>query len=119
MAQKVRVLMIDDLTGQEGDDVTTVEFSYKGQGYEIDLSAKNGEALDKALAKYIEKAREVRAPAASGRGGRRRRSPEGRTPLSRAKSADVREWAKANGLDLKDRGRVPADVVAQYEAAHA
>jgi hypothetical protein len=106
MAQKVTVELEDDLTGGPADE--TVRFAFDGTGYEIDLSAKNAAAFRKQLAPYIEHAR------GAGRGQPRR---GGRTTASRQRSGDIRAWAKQHGMTVSERGRIPASVVEQYEAA--
>ena len=111
MAQKVQTLLIDDLDGGEAE--STVRFGLDGAEYEIDLSAKNAEALRKALASYIDAARRASGAAARrpARNGRRATSTGG--PASTA----VREWAKSQGIEVKDRGRVPAELVVKFQAA--
>jgi nucleoid-associated protein Lsr2 len=105
MAQKVTVELEDDLTGGPADE--TVRFAVDGTEYEIDLSAKNAAAFRKRLAPYIEHARKAgRAPAR-----------RGRTAASRQRSGDIRAGARKHGLVVSERGRIPASVVAQYEAA--
>jgi hypothetical protein len=106
MAQKVTVVLEDDLAG--GPAEQTVRFAFDGTDYEIDLNAKNAAAFGKQLAPYIEHARKAgRAPA---------RRP-GRTAVGRQRSGDVRAWAKEHGLAVSERGRIPASVVEQYQAA--
>jgi nucleoid-associated protein Lsr2 len=106
VAQKVTVALEDDLTGGPADE--TVRFGVNGTEYEIDLSAKNAAAFRTLLAPYVEHGRKAgRAPA--------RRS--GRTAASRQRSSDVRAWAKQHGLAVSERGRIPASVVEQYQAA--
>ena len=109
MAQKIQVLLIDDIDGSDAEG--TLRFAIDGTDYEIDLNAKHSAALRKILARYIEAAR--RAP---GPGQRPPRA--GRHPVpGRLNSTEVREWARAQGLDVKERGRVPAEVVARFRAA--
>ena len=109
MAQKIQTLFIDDLDGSEAED--TVRFSLDGAEYEIDLNAEHAQALRDALARYVHAARRAeggaRRPA---RGGRR-------APAGGVDSTEVREWAKAQGIDVKDRGRVPAELVVKFKAA--
>jgi hypothetical protein len=111
MAQKVQTLLIDDLDGGQADD--TVRFGLDGAEYEIDLNAKHAAALRKALAPYLGAAR--RAPGSvarrPGRTGRRVTSTGGPDPTA------VREWAKSQGIEVKDRGRVPAELIAKFKAA--
>ncbi len=109
MAQKIQVLLIDDLDG--GDAEGTVRFGLDGVEYEIDLSAEHAEALRRALAPFVGAAR--RSPAAGrrpARGGRR----AGAGGLD---TTEVREWARAQGIEVKDRGRMPAEVVARFKDA--
>lgn len=112
MAQKVQVILVDDVDGGEAEE--SVSFALDGVNYEIDLSAKNAEALREALAPWVGHARRVggRSRPAGGRGGR---SGAGR---SKADLTDVRNWARENGYQVSDRGRVSAEVMAAYEAAH-
>lgn len=112
MATKHVTHLIDDLDGSvlgdgEGKQVT---FSLEGRSYEIDLSADNADKLYEAFAPYVNAARSVGTSGA----GRNRRSS------SRKSNVDlsaVREWARANGHTVSDRGRVPGTVVDAYEAA--
>ena len=107
MAQKVQVLLVDDLDGSEATE--TVAFGLDGASYEIDLSSGNASKLRKELAGYVEHSRKASAPA------RRRRA---RTGPGRERSAQIRAWAKQHGKKISERGRIPADILAEYEAAH-
>jgi hypothetical protein len=107
MAQKIQTLFIDDIDGGEADG--TVRFAIDGGEYEIDLSAKHSEELHDALKNYIAHARKVGS--AGRRGSRGLRKP------SAIDTVAARAWARENGLDIKERGRVPADVVARYREA--
>ena len=107
MAQKVQTLYIDDIDGSEA--AGTVRFGLEGAGYEIDLSAEHSDQLHKALRTYIDHARKV--------GGTSKRAPRGHRVGSGIDTTAVRNWAREQGIDIKDRGRVPADVIAKYEAA--
>ena len=107
MAQKVTVVLEDDLTG--GPAEQTVRFAFDGTDYEIDLNAKNAAKFGKQLALYLEHARRA------GRGSSRR---PGRTAANRQRSGDIRAWAHEQGLAVSARGRIPASVVAQYQAAN-
>jgi hypothetical protein len=106
MAQKVTVALEDDLDGGPADE--TVRFAIGGTEYEIDLSTENAAAFRRQLAPFIDHARKT------GRGPRR---PPGRSASSRERSADVRAWAKVQGIAVSERGRIPASVVEQYQAA--
>ncbi|MGH3472808.1 MAG: histone-like nucleoid-structuring protein Lsr2 [Nocardioidaceae bacterium] len=105
MAQRVNIVLVDDLDGTTADE--TVMFGLDGTSYEIDLSAKNAGKLRDALAKYLGSARRV-----SGRASGRRRGRGG------ADSARVRDWARASGYEVSDRGRISAEIRAAYSAAH-
>jgi hypothetical protein len=110
MAQKIQTLLIDDLDGGQAED--TVRFGLDGAEYEIDLSAKHAEAMRKALEPYVSAARRAAGSAARrpGRNGRR-------AATAGPDSTAVREWAKAQGIEVKDRGRVPAELVVKFKAA--
>jgi hypothetical protein len=121
MARTTIVQLTDDIDGSEADQ--TIEFSYKGKSYSLDLNDKNASELEDVLAPYIaaaEKARGVqsRAGSRSGRsGGSRPRSSGGGT-TSGPDPKDVRVWAEANGVQVSGRGRIPASVIEQYKAAN-
>lgn len=103
MAQRVTVALEDDLDGGPADE--TVRFGLGGSEYEIDLSAKNAKAFRKQVSVFIEHARKA------GRG----RGPV-RTAASRQRSGDIRAWAREQGIELSERGRIPANVVEKYQA---
>ena len=107
MAQKVQVLLVDDLDGGEASE--TVSFSLDGTAYEIDLSSGNAGKLRKDFAQYIDHAR------MGGGGGRRRRA---RTGPGRERSAEIRAWARQRGHKVSERGRIPATIIQEYEASH-
>lgn len=106
MAQKTTVTLEDDLDG--GAAAETIRFAFGGTDYEIDLNKKNARAFRKQVAPFLEHARKA------GRGQRRK---PGRTQSSRRRSSEVRAWAKDQGIAVSDRGRIPASVVEQNEAA--
>ena len=103
MATKISVALEDDLEGGPADE--TMRFAIGGTAYEIDLNKKNARKFRKQLAPYVEHAR------GAGRGQRR-----GRTSSSRQRSGDIRAWAKEQGIAVSERGRIPANVMEQYEA---
>jgi hypothetical protein len=111
MAQRTQVLLIDDLDGSSADE--TVAFGLDGSAYEIDLSAKNANQLRKSLASYVAHGRK----SALIRGNARRRNGLAAT-ASIVDTADVRSWARSNGYAVNDRGRLAAEVVDAYRAAH-
>ena len=106
MAQRVSVELEDDLDGGPADE--TLRFGLGGSEYEIDLNKKNAIRFRRQIAPYIEHARKA------ARGQRHRPA---RTASSRERSGDIRAWAKERGIAVSDRGRIPASVVEQYEAA--
>ena len=108
MAQKVTTVveLTDDIDG--GKAQQTVRFAFDGHQYEIDLSKKNANALSKALKPYVDSARKVRA--ARARAGTTRRG------VQQSNVSEIRAWAKSNGYDISDRGRIPAAVVEAYQA---
>ena len=109
MAQKVQVILVDDIDGGEAQE--TVSFSLDGVSYELDLSKKNAAKLRDSFAQYVASARRV-----SGRGRGRGRGRAGATRGT--DTSAIRQWARDQGLKVSDRGRVPADILAKYEAAH-
>ena len=111
MAQKVQTLFVDDLDGSAAEG--TVRFSLDSTDYEIDLNTEHAQALRDALAAYISAGRRAS-------GGARRPARTGRKASANGvNTTEVREWAKAQGMDVKDRGRVPAELVVKFKAATA
>ena len=106
MAQRVTVEMTDDIDGTEAAE--TIAFRVDGAAYEIDLSKKNAAKMRQAFRRYIEHARKAPGSRRSGRPRRDRHS-----------SSAVRDWAKQQGIQISERGRIPASVVSQYEEANA
>ncbi|WP_007027000.1 MULTISPECIES: histone-like nucleoid-structuring protein Lsr2 [Saccharomonospora] len=113
MAQQILVSLVDDLDGSEAEE--TVQFALDGVTYEIDLSSENAEELRDALAQYVEHARKA--------GGRKRQTGRGRRngqKATRSSSADreqnkaIRAWAKENGYEISERGRIPSEVAEAY-----
>lgn len=107
MATQTFTRLVDDLDGSKAE--RTVNFSFDGREYCIDLSKKNIAALEKALRPFVEAAQ----PAKRKTG---RRSPRRQSNASNDLAA-VREWARENGHQVSDRGRISADIRAAYEAA--
>lgn len=110
MAQRTEILLTDDLDGTNirAGRGETVVFALDGKTYEIDLSSKNGTALRKILAPYVQAARSVR----TSRGARIKRAQVG------ADVRTIREWARAQGYVVNNRGRVPNQIREAFEAAN-
>lgn len=108
MAQKVNIILVDDIDGSEADE--TLTFALDGTTYEIDLNDANAAALREAMSGYVGHARKV-----SG-GARRGRKAAGSSSASNTK--DVREWARGQGMEVSERGRISADIQQAYDAAH-
>jgi len=110
MAQRVEVVLIDDVDGGPADE--TVSFAIDGVSYEIDLSDKNAARLRDEVASWTGHARR----SGGSRSARRRGSAGG--AAKRNDLASVREWARANGHQVSDRGRISAEIQAAYDKAH-
>ncbi len=108
MAQRVQVVLEDDLDGGKADE--TVQFGLDGTSYEIDLSKKNAAKLRDALGQYVGAGRRI-AGRRSGGGRARGRGRSG------SDSADIRAWAKENGYEVSERGRISAEIRAAYNEA--
>ena len=109
MATLTQVTLTCDVCGKT-KDVQTRTIGLDGKMYEIDLCPKDGKSLSKAAAEYVSNARQVTTRQPSRENGHRPRSP--------AETAAIRDWAKASGMKISDRGRVPAVVFRDYQAAH-
>ncbi len=108
MAQRVNVVLVDDIDGSDAEE--TVTFGIDGTDYEIDLNAANAAKLREAVALYVGHGRRT--------GGRRRRGAPRNSAAAAATPAEIREWARNNGWDVPDRGRVAQEVREAYESAH-
>jgi Lsr2 len=107
MAKTTVVTVTDDIDGSDGAE--TVTFGLSGQDYEIDLSAKNLKKFRKSLQPFIDSGR---------RASRAGVVRPARGKAARNNSSEIRAWAAGQGLAVSERGRIPATVVAEYEAAH-
>lgn len=115
MAQKVNVALVDDVDGSEAE--STVEFGVDGVHYAIDLSEENAAELRDALGSYVANARRT--------GGRKRRATRAKTTTKasagdtadRKRNQAIREWARGQGLEVSERGRIPAEIVEAYDNA--
>lgn len=113
MAQKIHIVLEDDLDGSEASE--TVSFGLDGTSYEIDLNEKNAAALRDALATYVGHGRKV---GSAPRRGRKSAPSSASGATSGASAREIRDWARSNGHDVPERGRVSAEVREAYDAAH-
>lgn len=111
MAQKVQVILVDDLDQGQADE--TVAFGIDGSAYEIDLSSKNAAALRDSLARYVAAAHKIGRSGARATGGRAKTTAS----ADREQTQAIRAWARRNGHTVSDRGRIPASIVEAYNAA--
>ncbi|EXG81444.1 histone-like nucleoid-structuring protein Lsr2 [Cryptosporangium arvum] len=114
MARKVQVLLVDDVDGSTADE--TVSFGLDGANYEIDLSTTNATAFRESLAKYVESARKA-GRGGTGKTGRAAGPAKPSPSADRAQNQAIRDWAKRNGLQVSERGRIPAEIIEKYHAA--
>jgi hypothetical protein len=112
VAQQTVVQLIDDLSGGEADE--TVSFALDGVEYTIDLSQDNANKLRNALADYVAAARKA--------GGRKQRRAGTKATVkagNKAQAQAIRDWARSQGRQISDRGRIPQELVVQFQEAHA
>lgn len=115
MAKQQITQLIDDLDGQTLEDGVTIHFSLEGHTYEIDLSETNADKLREAFRPFVEAGRPIGSSAGTIRSSRSR---SGKTKNDLDLGA-VRTWARENGYEVSDRGRVPAAVLDAYHTAHS
>ena len=108
MAQRIQTILDDDIDGGPAD--VTIQFSYQGTQYEIDLSKKNEEKFIKALKPFTSKARKTR-------GSRRSSAKAAVAKTDKNQLQAIREWARANGHKVSDRGRVSQEVQDAYNSS--
>ena len=125
MAQQVNIRFVDDLDGS--DAAGTVAFALDGRAYEIDLSDDNAARLRESLASFITAARSGSGATNYRRGQKatpRTTAPKMTAssttpaPLDRAQTGAIRAWARQNGHQVSDRGRISKTVVDAFQAAH-
>ncbi|MDQ1736229.1 MAG: hypothetical protein QOH56_2480 [Pseudonocardiales bacterium] len=114
MAQKIQVLLVDDLDGGEADE--TVTFGLDGATYEIDLSSSNASKLRDALAPFVGHSR--RPVRGGNRGAVPGRGPRNTVRADREQTQAIREWARSSGRKVSERGRIPASIVEAYHSAN-
>ena len=112
MAQQFHIRYIDDIDGTDlGEKANTIEFAFEGKEYTIDLSDENAEAFREAVKPYINAGQRVTS---AKRKGARKAAAKSGSHDTKA----IREWARENGYDVSDRGRIPADIMDAYAAAN-
>ena len=112
MAQRVRTILISDLSGDEVESGgESISFSYKGVDYTIDLTAKEAKGFDKAIAMYVEHARK-------GGSSRSGRASSGSNNHHADRIGNMKKWAAEQGIGYPKRGRLPKSLVEAYDAAH-
>jgi hypothetical protein len=119
MAQKVQVLLVDDIDGGTAEE--TVTFSLDGVSYEIDLTADNARELRESFSRWVGHARKLGSGSRAGGRQQRGGSSSRRSGSGSGSSGDataIREWARENGYEVSERGRISAEIRSAYEAAH-
>ncbi len=111
MAQKIEVRLVDDLDGQPAAE--TVHFGIDGTEYEIDLSHDNAKHLRDCVAQYVNAARR-RRHSLSGR--QRPPQPARGASSTRERNQAIRDWAKSQGIEVSNRGRIAQGIVDRYDA---
>lgn len=106
MAKKTSVEIIDDIDGSPADE--TLTFSIDGAHYEIDLSSENAEKLRSEIGAWAEKATRVA----------RKKALKVSSTQASAENEKIRAWARENGYEIGDRGRIRAEIREAYAAAH-
>ena len=109
MARKIQMLLVCDVHEGEVPGQQTISFGLSGSSFEIDLCDVHAQELRDAFEPFVEHAR---------RAGTRQRGRAGHGQSQRERSASIREWARERGIELSERGRIPAAVAAEYDATH-
>jgi hypothetical protein len=116
MAQKTTVQLVDDIDGSEAAE--TVSFGLDGNSYEIDLSEEHASSLREVLSRFIVSARRAGSDGGGRRSGGRRGSGTSTSSSHRQRTAEIRRWAREQGMEVNERGRIPNQIVQAYDAAH-
>lgn len=116
MAVRIETIFVDDLDGTEmvRAQAETIEFTFDGKAYAIDLGEENAAAFREAIQPYLAAARQ----ADSGKKRPTRNSRRSSSSTPKGETGKIREWARENGHTVSDRGRIPADVMQAYRAAN-
>lgn len=113
MAQQTVTTLVDDIDGST-DGVVTCAFGLGESHYEIDLNEAHREELESFLEKFVAAAR----PTHSGRGVRTAKQPRRAPAVDRDRTQQIREWARVNGYEVSERGRIARNIVEAYDAAN-
>ncbi|MGN0097121.1 MAG: Lsr2 family protein [Corynebacterium sp.] len=118
MGRRTVITFADDIDQEElaPDEVRTVKFGYRGADYVLDLSELNAAILDEELEPYLGAARKL--PKSASAGTARSSSPSSSSASDAARNRRIRQWANENGREVSARGKIAADVISDYEAAH-
>lgn len=114
MAQKTTVQLVDDLDGTASGDITAVTFGLDGVTYEIDLTESNADRLRGGLSDFVKAARRTGGRFKTGTSTGAASAPS--TGRSKEQTQAIREWARTNGYDVNERGRIPGSVIEAFEA---
>ena len=123
MAQKVIVVLLCDLHDeQDVEAAETAVFRVDGASYEIELCEEHGQQLRDAAAPFVAAGRPIAGGSRSARSRKEtaaspRASARDNSRTSRGAQTGAREWARAHGYTVSDRGRLSAEAIAAYEAA--
>jgi len=116
MAQ--RVLLVCDLHDDDRPGAETVTFAIDGVSFDIDVCAEHAAALRDAMAPFVGAGRRASGASGFGGGGTRRRATRVGGAPDRQRTQEIREWARAHGHTVSDRGRIPVRLIEQFDAAH-
>jgi hypothetical protein len=112
MAQRVQVILVCDVHGDDTPGTETISFAVDGSSYELDVCDQHAREMRDGFARYVGVARRASGRSSASSGGRRRT----RRSRGTGEAAAVREWARSQGLPVPERGRIPADLAAKYAA---
>jgi hypothetical protein len=118
------MMRVCDLDREPVQAVKTVRFSWDGARHQIDLCSDHLDEVESTVNSWLRgsapsngtRRRAGKAGGAAKAAGGSKRAPAKRSGGSNA-SRELRSWAKANGYNVSDRGRIPGDVRTAYEAA--
>jgi hypothetical protein len=114
VATKVERTLVCDLTGEPADE--TIDFGLAGKAFTVDLTKHHADALREILADYIKVAQPAGKLATTNSNGSK---PRAASPGSnREHLAAVRAWLRQQGHQVQDRGRIAANLMAEFDAAH-